>query len=325
MVMLQPWVGLVSAAAAGAVMLAVLWAARRRRRRHPGDDEVTIANLQHAEASSVFRKLRRRYHLLLGGEVAALSVVGLSAVGLTMRPITDRELERDVRNRDVMLCLDVSTSMNQLDAIVLRQFAELAEGLRGERIGLTIFNGSAITVFPLTDDADFVASTLEEAASALGQRKRSFVEGTEEGGTSLIGDGLASCAMRFDEDQRGRSRSIVFATDNALAGVPILSLQEAASMVRGRGIRVYAIAAADRITDDDGADLREAAESTGGAYFETDGENTTADVVAEVGEMEATRLDVPPEVVADDKPTVWIVSCLAGLGALFAVGWGLKR
>ena len=274
----------------------------------------------------MFRRLRRRYHLLLGGEVAALSIVGLAAVGLTMRPVTDRQLERDVRNRDVMLCLDVSTSMNELDAIVLREFVKLAAGLRGERIGLTIFNGSAITVFPLTDDAEFIASTLDDAAAAISQRKRTFVEGTEEGGgTSLIGDGLASCAMRFDSDERGRSRSIVFATDNALAGDPILQLPEAAALVREQGIRVYAIAAADRITARDADELRAAAESTGGAYFETDGRSTIANVVAEVGRMEASRMDVPPEVVADDRPTEWIVACFAGLAALFAVGWALRR
>ena len=146
-----------------------------------------------------------------------------------------------------MLCLDVSTSMNGLDAIVLRQFAELAAGLRGERIGLTIFNGSAITVFPLTDDAEFIEATLADSPTiSSARRKRSFVEGTEEGGTSLIGDGLASCAMRFDSDDRA-SRSIVFATDNALAGEPILQLS-AAAIVSERDIRVCAIAAADRIT-----------------------------------------------------------------------------
>ena len=298
----------------------------RRRRRPPGSNDVTIANVHRADASPVFRRLRRRYHLLLGGEVAALSIVGLAAVGLTMRPVTDRQLERDVRNRDVMLCLDVSTSMNELDAIVLREFVKLAAGLRGERIGLTIFNGSAITVFPLTDDAEFIASTLDDAAAAISQRKRTFVEGTEEGGgTSLIGDGLASCAMRFDSDERGRSQSIVFATDNALAGDPILQLPEAAALVREKEIRVYAIAAADRITARDADELRAAAESTGGAYFETDGRSTIANVVAEVGRMEATRMDVPPEVVADDRPTGWIVACFAGLAALFAVGWALRR
>jgi Ca-activated chloride channel homolog len=325
MVMVQPWVGLVSAAAAVVVAIVVVSTSVRRRRRRPASDDVTIANIHHASASPVFRRLRRRYHLLLGGEVAALSIVGLAAVGLTMRPVTDRELERDVRNRDVMLCLDVSTSMNELDAIVLREFAELAAGLRGERIGLTIFNGSAITVFPLTDDPEFIETTLEEAARSLGQRKRSFVEGTEEGGTSLIGDGLASCAMRFDAGERGRSRSIVFATDNALAGDPILQLPAAAALVRDAEIRMYAIAAADRITTENAAELRAAALSTGGAFFETDERSTTAAVVDEIGRMEASRLDVPPEVVADDRPTAWIVACFAGLGALFAVGWALRR
>jgi hypothetical protein len=323
--MLQPWVGFVSAGAALAVAIAVVVSSIRRRRRTPGDGDVAIANVHHAAASPMFRRLRRRYHVLLGGEVAALSIVGLAAVGLTMRPATDHELERDVRNRDVMLCLDVSTSMNELDAIVLRQFAELAAGLRGERIGLTIFNGSAITVFPLTDDPQFIAKTLDESAAALSQRKRSFVEGTEEGGTSLIGDGLASCAMRFDSSQQGRSQSIVFATDNALAGEPVLQLPAAAELVRERDIRVYALAAAERITAEDAAELHAAAVSTGGAFFETDAESTTADVVAEIGHLEATRLDVPPEVVADDRPTAWIVAACAGLAALFAVGWALRR
>jgi hypothetical protein len=323
--MLQPWVGLVSAAAAFAVAVGVVVVSRRRHRGGLAGDDAAIANVHHAEASALFRQLRRRYHLLLGGEVAALSIVGLAAVGLTMRPATDREVERDVRNRDVMLCLDVSASMNELDAIVLRQFAELAAGLDGERIGLTIFNGSAITVFPLTDDGEFIGRTIDEAATALAQRKRSFVEGTEEGGTSLIGDGLASCAMRFDESEEGRSRSIVFATDNALAGEPFLELSEAAEVVRQRDIRIYALAAADRITDGDAAALRSTAESTGGAFFETGARAPTAAVVAEIGRLEASRLDVPPEVIADDRPTVWIIACVAGLGALLAVGWALRR
>ena len=58
--------------------------------------------------------------------------------------------------------------------------------------------------------------------------------------------------------------------------------------------------------------------------FETGARTTTAEVVAEIGRLEASRLDVPPEVVADDRPTAWIVACFAGLGALFA-GWGLRR
>ena len=117
----------------------------------------------------------------------------------------------------------------------------------------------------------------------------------------------------------------MFATDNALAGVPILQLPEAAALVRDRDIRMYAIAADDRITDEDALELSAAAEATEGAYFETGARSTTAEVVDEIGRLEASRLDVPPEVVADDRPTTWVVACFAGLAALFAVGWALKR
>ena len=68
-----------------------------------------------------------------------------------------------------------------------------------------------------------------------------------------------------------------------------------------------------------------AAESTGGAFFETDDRSTTGDVVDEIGRLEASRLDVPPETVADDRPTTWIVAGFAGLCALFAIGWALRR
>ena len=112
MLMLQPWVGLVSVAAACRRRRRGRGVAETRRRR-PTVTTHRSPIVIRAESSPVFARLRRRYHLLLGGEVAALSVVGLAAVGgLTMRPVTDRQVERDVRNRDVMLCLDVSASMN---------------------------------------------------------------------------------------------------------------------------------------------------------------------------------------------------------------------
>ena len=214
-----------------------------------------------------------------------------------MRPVTDRQLERDVRNRDVMLCLDVSTSMNELDAIVLRQFAELAAGLRGERIGLTIFNGSAITVFPLTDDAEFIETDARRCGD-IARPTQAFVRRGHRGGRHVVDrrrPGLVRDALRLRRSravtldrlrhrQRPRRRA-----DPASSRRPPSSSASA-------DIRVYAIAAADRITDDDAAELRAAAESTGGAFFETDGRSTTADVVAEIGRLEASRLDVPPEV-----------------------------
>ena len=323
MVMLQPLVGLVSAIAAIGVAAIVVATLRRRR---PSDDvnDIPIANVHHADSSPVFRRLRRRYRSLVGVEVAALSVVGISAVGLTMRPLGERIDERDVRNRDVMLCLDVSGSMIDLDEDILASFSTLAAGLDGERIGLTIFNGSAVAVFPLTDDADYIASTLADSAAALVENKQLFVEGTNEGGSSLIGDGLASCVLRFDRLNEARSRSIVFATDNMRAGSPIMTLDEAGALAADRDIRVYAMVA--RHTPDFARDdLAEVVGGTDGASFQMTDRTAVGSVITEISRMEASRMDIPADRISDDRPTAWIAVCLAGVGGLAFASWRLRR
>lgn len=321
--MLQPWVGLISVVAAIAVMALVVVRLRRRPVRRLETD-APIANVFHADASDVFRRLQRRYHSLIGAEVVALSVVGLSAVALTMRPVGEERAERDVRNRDVMLCLDVSGSMIDLDAEILATFATLALGLDGERVGLTIWNGSAVSVFPLTDDTEYIAQTLADSAAAIVENKQLFLEGTNEGGSSLIGDGLASCTLRFDRLDDARPRSIVLATDNMRAGSPIMSLRQAGVFADDKDIRVYAIEAA-HTPDFAGAELREVAVATGGDSFSMADVGTVDAVIDEIDEMEATRLQVPNDVITDDRPTAWIGLCLAGIGALAFVSWRLRR
>jgi Ca-activated chloride channel homolog len=320
----NPWMGVLAAVAVVAVGVA-LWWRWQRPRRAPWRQMMPIANVDHANASSVFARLRRRYHGLIGAELAMLSVAGIAAALLAMRPLTDHARDRATLNRDVMLCLDVSGSMKELDESILRQFIDIAAGLPGDRIGLTIWNGAAITVFPLTDDTRYVAATLESAVDQLNRGARSFVIGTEAGGSSLIGDGLTSCVLRFDRLDEQRARSIVFATDNALAGDPVMSLQSAAAMARARDIRVYSVAPANYITPEDAAELEAAVTLTDGAYLTTDDDKVVDHVIARITEEEATHLDRPPEVVRDDRPTAWAVAAFAGVGLLSVVSWMLRR
>lgn len=323
--MLQPWVGLISLAAAAAVA-AIKFARRRKPRGHGSTDEddAPIANVFHAEASLVFRRLRRRYQSLMGVEVASLSLVGLAAIGLTMRPLSEHRDDREVSNRDVMLCLDVSGSMIQLDVDVLASFATLTAGLEGERIGLTIFNGSAVSVFPLTDDSEYIADTLAESARLLVEHKQLFTQGTNEGGSSLIGDGLASCVLRFDRLDERRSRSIVFVTDNMRAGSPIMTIQEAGEFAVDRDIFVYAIAA-EHTPEFAGITLAEVATGTGGATFQMTDTHTVDSIISEIEKLEATRIELPTDVISDDRPTFWIVLCLVGVGGAALAHWRLRR
>jgi hypothetical protein len=322
----RPELGVIAAVViVGAAVAGLIRHRRRQRRMRPWRAEAPIANAHLAGRSRVFNTLLRRYRWLVGLESAALSVTGLAAVVLLMQPVAEVERERSTLSRDVMLCLDVSGSMKELDESVLRQFIDIAAGLPGDRIGLTIWNGSAITVFPLTDDADYVRTMLEFAVDQLNRGARSFVLGTEEGGSSLIGDGLASCVLRFDRLEEDRARSILFATDNALAGDPIVSLAEAAAMARQRGIRVYGVATAGQITEDDAERLRRAVVSTGGAYLTTEDEKVVDSVVDAISASESALLEQPPEVVLDDRPTSWAAVTMVGTGVLSILCWRLRR
>jgi hypothetical protein len=255
-------------------------------------------------------------------------MLGLAAVAATvllMQPVSTHAEPASRLNRDVMLCLDVSGSMAEIDASLLDQFVRLADQLPGERIGLTIWNGSAVTVFPLTDDADFVQRTLRDTRDALDSGDISFMAGTHLGGSSLIGDGLASCVLRFDRLDEQRSRSIVLATDNALAGVPIVTLNEAARLARERDIRVYAVAPEERITTPNATRLRNEVSSTDGGYFEAGSDTTIGEVVGRILSLQATHTEQPPDRVTQDRPAPWIALVAAATVGAAVAAWGLRR
>lgn len=319
MVMQQAGIGAACAAAAVVATIAGVWLQRRPRRR--GDGGPRLANVDVATAAPGFRRLRRRYRALLGAEALAAAGIALAAVGLVMRPAEEQKVEETRRSRDIMLCLDVSGSMTELDADLVDIFGEVAAHLEGDRIGFTIWNSSPVALFPLTDDYEFVAGLLDEAGVALRESDFDFLAGTNEAeGSSMIGDGLASCVLRFDRIDEDRARSIILATDNQVAdGNPIMSLVEAGEYAAGRGIRVYAIAPDDySFGGEQGQELIElaaVAESTGGAMYEMNDDASVDEVVARIDEREGTDLDVPPTISLHDQPAPLVA---VGLGAVLA-------
>ena len=150
--------------------------------------------------------------------------------------------------------------------------------------------------------------------------------GTEDGGSSLIGDGLASCVLRFDRLDEERARSIVFATDNASGR---RSDRVAAQTPRRwperrtSGCTPWRRPTTSRPTTR--AELEAAVALTGGAYLTTDDDRVVDHVIARIVAEEATHLEQPPEVVRDDRPTTWAAIALAGVGLLGLVTWMLRR
>lgn len=329
MTLLQPEVALFAVAAAMVLAAGTAWHVRRRGAATP--PRAALANSDHALESARFRRLHRRYRWLLGAETVAVSGLAIGAVALAMRPAERHETEQTRRNRDVMLCLDVSGSMTSIDAEIVERFESFATELNGERIGMTMWDSSAVTVFPLTDDSTFVVDQLGVARDAFVDVDIDFTAGTTEGdGSSVIGDGLASCALRFDRPDDDRARSIILATDNQLSGSPIVDLEEAAALAAARDITVYAIAPDDYSFGDQAdspelAELRAAVESTGGGLYELAGEATVDDVVDEIRSREATEMELPPLVSYTDRPDRLVLVIAGAAAAWFAIGLLVRR
>lgn len=184
------------------------------------------------------------------------------------RPQGRSELERiSTEGVDIMLVLDVSGSMDQLDMIgaadwaVLRaQNAEkvwrsgtyrpytrlgIAKSViedfiakrRDDRLGLTIFATSAYTQCPLTLDGGMLADIL-----------RSVNDSTLDGRATAIGDGLMNALVRL-QDSKAKSRVVVLLTDgkdNASEYPPT----RAAEAAKALGVKVYTIGVGKKSGDE---------------------------------------------------------------------------
>ncbi|KRE80749.1 vWA domain-containing protein [Arthrobacter sp. Soil762] len=317
-----------------------------RQDRHANARRRPVANADRLTALPEYQGALRRHRRWLVVAALAATTLLVSAVAAAARPVELTTIQPEQRNRDIMLCLDTSGSMSSADAAVVQVFAELAKEFDGERIGLTVFDSSAIQVFPLTDDYAYVQEQLTLAKDAFDGNPGSagFLDGTWNGrGSSLIGDGLASCVNGFPDtaaDARRaetgttetggqrRSRSIVLATDNYLSGDPIFTLEQASALAKERDVRVYALNPGDFDygpgPGQPGARLRTAAEASGGAYHQLDSPDAVADIVHSVQENEATAMKGAPRAVVSDRPELPLALALLSGLVLAGASWRLR-
>jgi len=329
---------------------AAWWLARRRRARaeatQDADGVTWVANSSYLAQVPAFAAWVRRYRTLqVVGLVGLLvALVGVGAVAA--RPVeTDVVVDR-LGTRDIVLCLDVSGSMTAYDGEILKVYSELVDNFEGERIALSIFNSTSRTVFPLTDDYTLVKEQLAAGVAAFdkdpstldftreGDEKDileylTYTAGTlaNESAASLIGDGLANCALQFDEEATERSRSIILATDNYVAGEPIYTLEQAAALVASRDITLHGIYGGSDLyagTPEE-VEYRDVVEAGGGLYFLAGDPQAVEGMVEDVVAQQAVELDASPEVIVTDLPTLWFLVGTAGAALLLVVAWRLRE
>lgn len=331
------WMPLVMAAVVVAVLVGLVLLRRRRTR-----DDGSVVSAAHTDRMLRLPEYRKAYRRVFV-QFSAMLVIALVALGafsvVAARPITTAVADTDRVNRDIVLCLDVSGSMLEADGKVLERFQELVEQFRGERIALVIWDSSAAQVFPLNDDYPFVqeqlASVGDDTGADVGDLGDIFggdpdedvplYAGTGLGdGSSLIGDGLASCVLRFDNPDLDRSRTIILATDNQLAGSPIVTLQEATSFAIEQDVRVYGIAPGGIFGGAEMDELAQQLQRTGGDLFSLSDSDGGQSIVDEVLDDQATALEGVPELVVTDHPGFPFVLGVLALWVVVFFGWRLR-
>ena len=192
-------------------------------------------------STASFRRAGRTWRVWLTHLPFVLTIAGYTAMVCALaRPQTANSWSNtSVEGIDIMLCMDVSTSMLAEDLKPNRVQAarnvaiEFINGRENDNIGLTVFAGEAYTQCPMTMDHTALLNLLNGMDCNMAMR------GMLEDGTA-IGMGIANAVSRLKES-KAKSKVIILLTDGTNNRGDI-SPGMAADIAKSFGIRVYTVA-----------------------------------------------------------------------------------
>ena len=289
-----------------------------------------------------YRLLMIEYWVLRVLAVVALIVSIVLSSFIAAKPVKVRTVTNEIHNRDIFICMDVSTSLDGVNLELLGKLRTMISKLKGERFGISIFNARSVMIVPLTDDYEYVLKMIDQLEKSIeaGAETFSGSEGTTHEdygyrfsgtlsvgghGSSFIGDGLASCLYFFPdlEEEPDRSRLIVFVTDNELNDpdeVSIVNLNEACRLCESYGVKVFGLAP-DFVKDE--ADFNESINLTGGGYYNTRERKAMENMLADV-----QKTDVNSTVISHtaqvDVPEAAVIAVIISTCLFIFCEWRLK-
>ena len=253
----------------------------------------------------------------------------------------DRYVKHDKSaSRDIVLCLDASGSMLPYDSKIGGAFREIISHFEGERISLQLWDAYSMTMFPLTDDYDMatdvlqdMSDTIDTGLTRIGGRLSATQElfdylapvmDENQEVSSIVGDGLASCVMGFDHNDKQRSRTILLATDNEVYGDGVYNLSEAIEFAKSQGVTVTALYPGSDITlSSEALQLRDEVRKTGGDFYDASSPSSVDRVVKQIEAEQKEELDSAGKMLETDRPGAalgWTLFGVVSLLGLLAFG-----
>ncbi len=212
--------------------------------------------------------------------------------------------DTDVEGIDIMLAVDVSTSMlaqdfkpNRVEA--LKEIAQKFIDKRpNDNIGLTVFAGEAYTQCPLTTDHTVLMNLYNSVDCNMAAR------GIIEDGTA-IGDGIMNAILR-QKESKAKSKVIILLTDGVNNRYVVTPL-DAAEIAKKKGIRIYTIGIGKNgmapyplptggtamiPVEIDEQTMTKISNETGGQYFRAQKNAELDAVYQDIDKMERTKFNV---------------------------------
>ena len=283
---------------------------------------------------------------------AALVYAGLAllAIALARPQWIERRQPEKKQGYDIMLALDLSTSMYaedfQEDGRILNRLQTVKPVIEAfinrrphDRIGIVVFAGRAFTFAPLTFDHDWLRK----------QTARLAIGAVEDG--TAIGDAIGVAMARLEQGARDKETKrvgafVVLLTDGA-SNRGSLDPRQVAELAAEKGIVIHTIGAGVegmipmpvfdhtgkrtgtelRRSDLDGLLMRDMAEITRGLFFRATDRKAIATAFAEIDRAERMEFDAPPLLVTKELFGWFILPglpCLA-LAALGAAAQSRKE
>lgn len=268
--------------------------------------------LKHREAqaslgissTSPFASVGRSWKMLLRPLTVVLrfAAIGCLIVILARPQIKDNWRTTSTEGTDIMIALDVSSSMLARDFKPDR--LEAAKSVAGkfvsqrtdDNIGVVIFAGESLTGLPMTVDHSMLINYINSIKMNI------LPDGT------AIGDGIATSLNRLKEG-KAKSKSIILITDGS-NNTGVVAPLTAAEVAKELGVRIYTIGIGtngmapspvmtpyglefqpQKVVIDEST-LEQIADATGGKYFRATGNKVLEDVFSEIDQLEKTRMDV---------------------------------
>ncbi|MCQ2521813.1 MAG: VWA domain-containing protein [Lachnospiraceae bacterium] len=328
-----------------ALVFAILFFVIRRSGKFKKGEKIYA--MAYAEDTGYLKKRKAMFRVLSGFLVLFMTTSFLSMGLIFSRPYKEDVKEVQRYSRDIILCMDVSTSVCKVNENLCEELKDMVLQLKGDRFGIIVFNTTPVLFCPLTDDYNYVIEILDQIQDAsrkvddyyyhykyssdIAEKIDYLYTGTGETnwrGSSFAGDGLASTVLHFPKmGEEERTRVVIYTSDNDINetdGEQYFDIMEAAELCRQRDILVYGIGTTyvprqsdlSRPIDVCMNEMKQAVELTGGSYYlenEIDSFKTIVKDIEKLSKNAAQKETYTTEQTHQEMPILFLMASMLGL------------